>query len=207
MVERCWKWAKRRPAIAALLSRLAVTVLTGLTAVTWQWRAAVAARDEARQTLKMANEAVNTSFKEVSEDYLLHEPGMHPCEKSSSNSRSPTTKPLLNRRPTILPALKVQLANAFFRWGMITGEIGSKEEAKQILSTAIGHFRALLRSGSHQHRGPHRPGPMLPVLALEAVRSTSRKTVSNSRLAANSGPASCWPDRRPGTASLSRAKS
>ena len=37
-----------------------MTAFTGMTAVTWQWRAAVAARDEARQTLKMANEAVNT---------------------------------------------------------------------------------------------------------------------------------------------------
>ena len=52
IVERCWKWAKRRPAIAALLFGLAVTALTGLTAVMWQWRAAVAARDEATADLE-----------------------------------------------------------------------------------------------------------------------------------------------------------
>jgi hypothetical protein len=45
---------------------LVVAVLTGLAAVTWQWRAAVAARDEARRTLRMANEAVNIYFTQVS---------------------------------------------------------------------------------------------------------------------------------------------
>ena len=37
-LERSWKWARRRPAIASLLAVLVVAVLAGLTAVTWQWR-------------------------------------------------------------------------------------------------------------------------------------------------------------------------
>ncbi len=143
VAERCWKWARRRPAIAALLSVLALTAISGLTAVIWQWRAAVAARDEVSQTLKMASDAVNTSYTEVSEDYLLDEPGMQPLRHKLLKLALPYYKFLAEKKADD-PALKVQLANAFFRWGKITGEIGSKEEAKRILSTAIGHFKPLL---------------------------------------------------------------
>ncbi len=143
IIERSWKWAKRRPAIAALLCGLAITALTGLTAVMWQWRAAVAARDEARQALKMANEAVNTSYKEVSEDYLLNEPGMQPLREKLLKLSLPYYKAFAEQKAND-PALKAQLANAFFRWGTITSEVGSTEDARRILSTAIGHFHALL---------------------------------------------------------------
>ena len=70
-LERCWKWAKRRPAIAALLASLALAVLTGLTAVTWQWRSRGRRPRRGRQTLNDGQRGGNTSFKEVSEDYLL----------------------------------------------------------------------------------------------------------------------------------------
>jgi eukaryotic-like serine/threonine-protein kinase len=142
VVERSWKWAKRRPTIAALIFGLAVTAVSGMAAVIWQWRAAVAARDEARQALKMASEAVNTSYKEVSEDFLLNEPGMQPLRERLLKLSLPYYKAFAEQN-TNDPALQVQLANAFFRWGTITGEIGSKEESKRILSTAIGHFKAL----------------------------------------------------------------
>ncbi|MGO9470299.1 MAG: protein kinase domain-containing protein, partial [Isosphaeraceae bacterium] len=184
MVERCWKWAKRRPVIAALLLGLAVTALSGLAAVTWQWRAAVAARDEARQTLKMANEAVNTYYKEVSEDYLLDEPGMQPLRQKLLKLSLPYYKTLAEKN-TNDPALKVQLASAFFRWGTITGEIGYKEEAKQILSTAIGHFKALLVADPTNLEVRIGLARSCQAFALEAVRSNQPEEGSQTaRLAA-----------------------
>lgn len=45
--ERGWKWAKRRPAVAALSAALAVVAITGMAAVAWQWqRAEQKAADE-----------------------------------------------------------------------------------------------------------------------------------------------------------------
>ncbi len=41
--ERTWKWAKRRPAVAALLALLVVSTVTGLTGVTVLWRQTAAA--------------------------------------------------------------------------------------------------------------------------------------------------------------------
>src|SRR5262249_47401392 len=36
--EKAWKWAKRRPAVAALLAAVVVLTITGLTGVTLLWR-------------------------------------------------------------------------------------------------------------------------------------------------------------------------
>jgi eukaryotic-like serine/threonine-protein kinase len=86
MLERSWKWARRRPATASLLFGLVAAILIGLASVTWQWRAAVGARDEARiardearANLKVAGKAVDTFFTTVSEEYLLNEPGSSRC--------------------------------------------------------------------------------------------------------------------------------
>src|SRR5207237_8453537 len=111
-VERCWKSAKRRPAVAALLAGLVAAVLTGLAAVTWQWRAAGAARDEARRTLRMANQAVDTYFTQVSEEHLLEEPGMQPLREKLLKLSLPYYRAFAEQKAND-PTLKVQLANAY----------------------------------------------------------------------------------------------
>jgi WD40 repeat protein len=45
--ERAWKWARRRPMQAALLLGLVLVTVLGFAGVTWQWREAAAARDQA----------------------------------------------------------------------------------------------------------------------------------------------------------------
>src|SRR5262249_46247270 len=45
--ERAWKWARRRPVQAGLLSGLVLVTVLGFAGVTWQWREAAAARDQA----------------------------------------------------------------------------------------------------------------------------------------------------------------
>ena len=47
--ERAVKWARRRPAIAALLGLVALVTALGLGGVLWQWREAVLARDDAER--------------------------------------------------------------------------------------------------------------------------------------------------------------
>ncbi len=208
VLERCWKWARRRPAIAALLAGLAVAIVTGLMAVTWQWRAAVAARDGARRTLKMANEAVNTYYKEVSEEHLLNEPGMQPLRERLLRLSLPYYKSFAEQQ-TNDPGLRVQLANAYFRWGTITGEIGSKEEAKRILSTAIGHFQALLVADPTNLEVRIGLARSCQAFALEAVFSNqSGRELSNGPARRRTlGRGHAGQTGRPRTRSLSRAKS
>jgi tetratricopeptide (TPR) repeat protein len=145
ILERSWKWARRRPAVAALLASLCVAVVTGLGAVTWQWRAAVAARDEARRTLRMANEAVNTYFTQVSEEHLLNEPGMKPLRQKLLRQALPYYRAFVAQRVND-PALRFDLAGAYLRWGTIASELGSNEEAETNLKVAVDQFQELLQS-------------------------------------------------------------
>jgi WD40 repeat protein len=46
-LERAWKWARRRPAVAALAALLLLAVGVGVGGVVWQWQEALAARREA----------------------------------------------------------------------------------------------------------------------------------------------------------------
>ena len=47
-IERAAKWAKRRPAVAALAAAVMILVVTGAAGILWQWREAVAAREVAQ---------------------------------------------------------------------------------------------------------------------------------------------------------------
>jgi len=57
--ERAVKWARRKPAIAALMGLVALVAALGLGGVLWQWRAAVRARDVADQESRNAKEQAN----------------------------------------------------------------------------------------------------------------------------------------------------
>jgi WD40 repeat protein/serine/threonine protein kinase len=46
-VERIWKWARRRPAYAALAAGIVLVTALGFAGVTWQWQEAAKARDVA----------------------------------------------------------------------------------------------------------------------------------------------------------------
>ncbi len=48
-VERTWKWARRRPAVAGLLAAVVLVTVLGLSGIVWQWLAAVAASRVAGQ--------------------------------------------------------------------------------------------------------------------------------------------------------------
>ncbi len=57
-VERAYKWAARRPAVAALSAASVLFFVLGFAGITWQWRAAVAQRDRAVKA-ETATDAVN----------------------------------------------------------------------------------------------------------------------------------------------------
>jgi tetratricopeptide (TPR) repeat protein len=56
--ERLWRWCRRNPAVAGLTAAVVLLFLAGFAGVTWNWRAAKSARDEARKAVAKA-EAVN----------------------------------------------------------------------------------------------------------------------------------------------------
>ncbi len=57
-LERAWKWAKQRPASAALIAGLILVTFLGLGGVTWQWRVAVTERNEKESQREQARNAL-----------------------------------------------------------------------------------------------------------------------------------------------------
>jgi serine/threonine protein kinase len=53
-VEKMWRWSRRRPAVAGLLTALAIVFMAGSSGVLWQWQRATRERDTARQEKKRA---------------------------------------------------------------------------------------------------------------------------------------------------------
>jgi eukaryotic-like serine/threonine-protein kinase len=61
LAERAWKWAARRPAVAALAATAALSLALGFAGVTWQWREAVAARNAAVRAEQVARDEKATA--------------------------------------------------------------------------------------------------------------------------------------------------
>jgi serine/threonine-protein kinase len=167
-LERCGKWARRRPAVASLLAGLVAAVIAGFTAVTWQWRTAVAARDEARRTLNTANEAVNTYFTQVSEEQLLNVPGMQLLRKKLLEQALPYYKEFASRSRDD-PAMRADLAGAYLRWGDIASQVGAHEEAESALTEAVSRFTGLLRTRSSDVEARIGLARSLQVLAQQRI--------------------------------------
>jgi WD40 repeat protein len=68
--ERVVKWARRRPAIAALLATVLVVSIAGVSGIAWQWRQAVDARQGLRAALLVAHR--NEDEAKRSEDHARH---------------------------------------------------------------------------------------------------------------------------------------
>jgi serine/threonine protein kinase len=72
-LERMWKWAARRPAVAALAAGLVIALVGGVTGITVQWREAIAQRDRAVAAEKQAltEKAVSDAENKFIVDDLL----------------------------------------------------------------------------------------------------------------------------------------
>jgi eukaryotic-like serine/threonine-protein kinase len=57
LTERLLRWRRRNPAVAGLLAALIVVLLAGFAAVTWQWRTAVAEREQKEDQRSLADSA------------------------------------------------------------------------------------------------------------------------------------------------------
>lgn len=71
LIERISKWARRRPAIAALCVTLATSVLIGVTLVTWKWQEALSANAAAEHNHRNEIEALGLLAEEQIQGEVL----------------------------------------------------------------------------------------------------------------------------------------
>jgi serine/threonine protein kinase/tetratricopeptide (TPR) repeat protein len=141
VVGRAWRWGRRNPAVAALLSALLLALAGGTAASTALWlraranyREASVQRERADENFREALQAVDDYYTKVTENQLLDSklPGMQPLRKELLEAALRYYQRFAERHADD-PGLRLELAKAYGRIGRVTAEIGSQEEGLQLL--------------------------------------------------------------------------
>src|SRR5262249_7239700 len=106
---------------------------------------------------RQAREAVDTYLTQVSQEQLLHQPGLQPLQEKLLRSALRYYQSFAEQYGDD-PSLQVELAEAYLRWGSILATVGSgaeRDKAKEALHQAIAIFERLeqARPGDEQVRG------------------------------------------------------
>ncbi len=152
------KFARRNRVAITTAAVVAVVLVAGMVASTWQAiratraeRVAEAQRNEAEKqraaaeaNFQQARDAVNEYFTSVSESKLLDVPGLQPLRKELLDSALAYYKRFIAEHGDD-PAVQAELAATYVRVGNITSLIGSQEQALDAFNEAIQAYEALVR--------------------------------------------------------------
>ena len=161
--ERIVKWAKRRPAIAALAVAIAAITLAGIAGVVWQWRVAVAERARTAEALiQVAQEA---KAAEAARD---REAAQRAAAEAAKNQEAIARQAADEQKAVAVSALDAAERSAYFN----NISLADHEWA----ANNIGHVDQLLASAPPRLRGWE--WSYLNRLAHEEVASIARATSS-----------------------------
>src|SRR5262249_33445297 len=154
--ERTLRWARRRPALAALLtvSGLAAVALLVTLAVSNVLIGREKQRAEENYRVAEANrrrafEAVHRYYTEVSEDVLLREPGLQPLRRRLLQNAQQFYEQFVAERRND-PDARAELGRALWRLASLTSEIDlDRRKAIELLEEA----RAIQEPLAHANEG------------------------------------------------------
>jgi tetratricopeptide (TPR) repeat protein len=143
--ERAWKWVRRRPALAALLS-VCVLAALALTVVGITWSVQVRAeRDRADHSLKVARQAIDDLYVKMASDRLFDEPQLEPlCQELLEKAR--TLYEELAQEDSTRPEVRRDIALAWFRLGDIYRLRDQHDPAEHAYGEAIARQQELCRT-------------------------------------------------------------
>ena len=144
VLERTWRFARRRPLIAGLAASLAVVSLTGFAGVVWQWRRAEAQRAQAEHNFREVRRLVDTFYTRVFTEGMFFRPGLESVRREMFRDLLGYYRDFLRQRRDD-PTLQADLAEACFRVGCLTTEEGDKADAIEVFRQAESLFQAALR--------------------------------------------------------------
>jgi tetratricopeptide (TPR) repeat protein len=150
LLERCWRWCRRRPALAGLTAALVGLTVGSIVALTWLWLEAEAGRRAAEQerarasaNFQLARDAVDRFSNQVSESRLLNEPGLQPLRRELLQ----TSREFLERfveRQREDPGVRSDLGTALFQLARMLSTVdapgealGPCQEAAEIFATLV----------------------------------------------------------------------
>jgi eukaryotic-like serine/threonine-protein kinase len=141
--ERAWKWAKRRPAVAALVAACCAAVVALGVVGTWayaQQREAAARERELRGMSdlrwQLARSAVDDMYTQVAEKWLANEPQKDDLQRAFLEKARDIYQHLAEERSDDA-AVRRETALASFRVGQIYRELGRREEAEAAYRPAL----------------------------------------------------------------------
>jgi tetratricopeptide (TPR) repeat protein len=158
VAERLWRWARRNPRVAALVSAFFLTLSLGLMLVTLLWAraethrlAAESAREQTKTEKEAADEssrqaraAVKELFVIAAENPLFQTDGMQPARKLLLQTALRYFRDFTSQ-PRDDPALWSELADVHERLATILDLIGTKSEVLAELEKARDFYLQLLR--------------------------------------------------------------
>ena len=139
---RAWRWCKRRPAVAALLGTLAVSIVAGVTGIAVQWRAAESARMASEADLGDALESVDRVLGHLGSDTLADIPQAKQLRADVLNDALTFFQRFRQRNPDN-PRVAMQVANAHIQVARIQAALGNREEALAAYLAATKGFSEL----------------------------------------------------------------
>jgi tetratricopeptide (TPR) repeat protein/predicted Ser/Thr protein kinase len=133
--EKCWKWARRRPAWAALIVTVVIATAALVAGGVWfntrlrqERDLAVANARLAEERFQLNRQAVDQYFTEVSETNLLDEPGLEPLRESLlKRAREYYARFVAERRND--PAVRADFAGSLGRLARITADLKDPQQA------------------------------------------------------------------------------
>jgi serine/threonine-protein kinase len=153
LAARAARWMRRhKPAVsgaAALLLTAVAALAVGNVLIGQQkaraennFQKAETERRRAEENFRLAHDAVDRYFVQVSESKLLGVPGMQPLRKELLARARDYFQQFVEQRADD-PALRTDLATAFHRLAAITGEIESRTRAIELDQKALDQFQRL----------------------------------------------------------------
>ncbi|HZU39384.1 MAG TPA: hypothetical protein VFA18_25890, partial [Gemmataceae bacterium] len=150
-VGRGRRWCRRNPWVAGLSAALLLAFVVGSAAVVWQWRRAEIKASEAEANYVQARAAVDTFYKDVYEKHLLDRPGQEKERRHLLRELLRYYRGFADQRGKDL-SLKAEVAEAYFRIGMMESVVGSKTAALDALLQAIQCYDSLNQAAPNDDR-------------------------------------------------------
>ena len=146
--ERAAKWVRRRPTVSALIALVVLTGTAGFGFSTWQWREAVAERDQkaeaqsrAEDNLQKARDAVLAMLTQVGDKRLRNIPHMEKLREQLLEEALEFNRSLV--RSSNDPAIRADSARAQLMLAQIYLMLGRGDEAVASCKDAVSALRQL----------------------------------------------------------------
>jgi eukaryotic-like serine/threonine-protein kinase len=180
---RLTRWGRRHRTLVAVAVALLVATTVGLAVGTILLGSANARTERQRQVaqshylraeanFRKAREAVDEYFTKVSQSILLNVPGLQPLRKELLESAQKYYQDFLRDHGDD-PTVRAEAAEAWYRLGIITHDIGSSTDALDQLRKAETMYEALTRDQPGEIRYPYKQAMCLNDIGRELLASGS----------------------------------